>query len=226
MNRVNRWSAALLLGLSVTLALFWLMRTMIMTAPVRFRATDAPHWIEFIRLKREPPAPEEPPKPLKTPPPPEPRPETPQPTRAAAQAPAARQPALAMPSLDIPLAAATFADSVSADLSVAPESGTATPGAGIGAGSLSTDLIPLVRIPPRYPMRAAEHHIEGQVTVEFTITKTGRVVDARVVDAHPATIFNRAALSALRRWKFKPKVIDGHAVEQRARQILQFKLTR
>lgn len=223
---MNRWLVALLLGLSVTLALFWLMQVMVMTTPAGLRPSDSPHWVEFIRLKREPPAPEEKSKPLKKPPPPQPQPPTPQPAQAAAQAPAASQPALAMPSLDIPLAAATFADAVTADLSVAPGSGATAPGLGGGAGSLSTDLIPLVRIPPRYPMRAAEHHIEGQVTVEFTITKTGRVVDAVVVDAEPATIFNRAALSALRQWKFKPKVIDGQAVEQRARQILQFKLTR
>jgi protein TonB len=94
----------------------------------------------------------------------------------------------------------------------------------MGAGKVSTNVIPLVRIPPRYPMRAARRKIEGWVKVEFTITETGAVKDALVVESQPGDIFNSSALDAIRKWKFKPKIIDGETFEQRAVQILQFKL--
>jgi protein TonB len=96
----------------------------------------------------------------------------------------------------------------------------------MGKGKISTNLIPLVRIPPRYPMRAASRKIEGWVKVEFTITTTGTVKGAKVVESQPNTIFDRAALKAIVRWKFKPKTIDGEAFEQRALQVLQFNLSK
>jgi protein TonB len=91
---------------------------------------------------------------------------------------------------------------------------------------ISTGVIPLERVPPKYPARAAERHIEGWVKIEFTITTTGAVEDAVVVGAEPAEIFDEAALKAINQWIFKEKVVNGTAVEQRAVQTLQFKLTR
>lgn len=103
-------------------------------------------------------------------------------------------------------------------------SGSILSGLQIGQIELSTNVIPLVRIPPRYPMRAANRHIEGWVKVEFTITKQGTVKDAVVVAAQPNKIFNKSALQAIRLWKFKAKIIAGEAFEQRVVQVLQFKL--
>lgn len=85
-------------------------------------------------------------------------------------------------------------------------------------------VVPLVRVPPRYPPRAANRHIEGSVTVEFTISTTGTVTDAVVIDAEPDDIFNDAALTAIEKWKFKEKVVNGVAVTQRAVQVLKFNL--
>jgi protein TonB len=59
----------------------------------------------------------------------------------------------------------------------------------VGKGQISTNVIPLVRIPPTYPMRAANRRIEGWVKVEFTITKEGRVKDAVVVASQPNFCF-------------------------------------
>ena len=75
-------------------------------------------------------------------------------------------------------------------------------------------------------MRAAKRRIEGWVKVEFTITKEGKVKDPVVVASQPSSIFNRAALKAIKRWKFKPQIIAGEAYEQRAVQTLEFKLSR
>ena len=91
---------------------------------------------------------------------------------------------------------------------------------------ISTGVIPLERVPPKYPMRAANRHIEGWVKIEFTITTSGNVDGAVVVEAEPAEIFDEAALNAINQWKFKEKIVNGVAVEQRAVQTLQFKLTR
>ena len=51
------------------------------------------------------------------------------------------------------------------------------------------------------------------VIVEFTVTKTGAVRDAAVVSAEPENIFDRAALDAVLKFKYKPRVVDGVAME-------------
>ncbi len=68
---------------------------------------------------------------------------------------------------------------------------------------------PIVRIPPQYPERAAQRGIEGWVLIEFTITSAGTVSDAVVVDADPQNVFNRSAIKAIQRWKYRPKIVDG-----------------
>jgi len=86
------------------------------------------------------------------------------------------------------------------------------------------DVVPLVRINPQYPRDAAMNQIEGYVTIEFTITETGSVRNPRVIDARPPRVFDREAIRAILRWKFKPRVIDGVAVERQAIQTLDFTL--
>jgi len=86
------------------------------------------------------------------------------------------------------------------------------------------EVIPVVQVPPQYPRRALLSNIEGFVTMEFTIKPDGSVTDIDVVAAKPPGIFNAAAVTALRRWKFKPKIVDGQAVEQRALQSINFTL--
>ena len=81
------------------------------------------------------------------------------------------------------------------------------------AGS-DRDVIPLVRINPDYPPRAQQRGIEGYVIVQFTITATGTVKDAIVVEAMPRGMFDDAALKAIARWRYNPKVENGTAVER------------
>ena len=85
-------------------------------------------------------------------------------------------------------------------------------------------VVPLLRVPPKYPSRAASRHIEGWVKVEFTIQTDGSVYNAVVVGSEPEDIFNDAALTAISQWKFKEKMVNGVAAPQRAVQRLQFKL--
>jgi protein TonB len=81
------------------------------------------------------------------------------------------------------------------------------------AGS-DRDVIPLVRIDPDYPPAAIRRELEGWVQVQFTITPAGSVKDAIVVDAEPKDVFDDAALKAIVRWRYNPKVESGAAVER------------
>jgi periplasmic protein TonB len=81
------------------------------------------------------------------------------------------------------------------------------------AGS-DRDVIPLVRINPDYPPAALRRELEGWVQVQFTITPAGSVEDAIVVDAEPQDVFDDAALKAIVRWRYNPKVENGVAVER------------
>ena len=90
---------------------------------------------------------------------------------------------------------------------------------------VNEEAMPVFRIPPIYPQRAAKRGLEGWVEVEFSITSAGLVKNARVVAASPQGIFDNAALRAISRWKFKPKIVNKVAVERhRVRQRITFQL--
>jgi len=87
------------------------------------------------------------------------------------------------------------------------------------------DVIPLVRINPEYPQRALREGIEGWAQVQFTITGTGTVTDVVVVESSPPRIFDDAAVKAVSRWRYNPKVEGAVAVERVGVQtILRFDL--
>lgn len=102
-------------------------------------------------------------------------------------------------------------------------------GSGPFLGNLGVDrnaegeVIPLVRIQPMYPREAALNRVEGEVTMEFTITETGSVTDVSVVHS-TNRVFNREAVRAILKWKFKPRIEDGKPIPRRAIQTIEFKL--
>ena len=57
-------------------------------------------------------------------------------------------------------------------------------------------------------MAASSSGLEGHVVVRFDVTAMGTVVNAVVVDSSSSK-FNRSALDAIKKFRFKPKVIDG-----------------
>ena len=77
------------------------------------------------------------------------------------------------------------------------------------------DYLPLVAIAPQYPTRAAQRGIQGWCLVSFTVDGMGNVVEdtITVVDAEPASIFDRSSIRAATRFKFQPRVVDGQGVE-------------
>ena len=95
---------------------------------------------------------------------------------------------------------------------------------GGGLAGFDTDVIPVVRVQPAYPRRAKQAGIEGFVTMEVLIRADGTVTRARVMESDPPRLFDEAALRAIERWKFRPKIVDGTPVEQRAKQTIEFTL--
>ncbi len=84
----------------------------------------------------------------------------------------------------------------------------------VNVGGSDRDIMPLVRINPDYPPRAQSRGIEGWVLIQFTITAAGTVRDAKVIEASPKGYFEDAALKAIARWRYNPKVEGGVAVER------------
>lgn len=98
-------------------------------------------------------------------------------------------------------------------------------GGGFSMASADGDAVPMVRVPPQYPERALQRGIEGRVLIEFTISKSGSVKDAKVIAYEPSQIFNKAALKAVKQWKYNPKIVNGKPVEQPGVRIaIPFKL--
>jgi protein TonB len=89
--------------------------------------------------------------------------------------------------------------------------GMSPPGAGFGRDG---DASPIVRIDPKYPQQAARDGKEGWVKLSFTINELGGVEDVEVMDADPRRIFDKAAKRALKKWRYKPKVVDGKAMRR------------
>ena len=75
------------------------------------------------------------------------------------------------------------------------------------------DYLPIVKVAPVYPRRAQTRGIEGYVLLKFTVTKIGTVRDPQVVESQPPGIFDRAALSAALKFKYKPKVVNGEPID-------------
>ena len=84
-----------------------------------------------------------------------------------------------------------------------------------GAGGYSSDgeYLPIVKVNPQYPRRAQQRGVEGYVILEFVVTKTGAVRDPVVIEADPKNFFEREAIKAALKFKYKPKVVNGEAID-------------
>ena len=65
---------------------------------------------------------------------------------------------------------------------------------------------------------------DGVLPEGFPIREDGSVCDVSVVRAEPSNIFNRNAVRAVLRWKFKPRIIDGRPVPRKGQQTIEFRL--
>lgn len=205
----------LLLAVLVNWGLFSLMQSMATPDNVDLVRTEEINVLDFVRLKEQTTTelkkrelPDKPPPPKKPPPPPE--------SVATQVSPKVPSPKMNVPRIDVPLNIA--GGPYIGDFSRAPVVPVAAKPQQYGS------VMPLVRIPPRYPRSAARRNIEGKVKVAFTITKDGQVRDPRVIESIPEGVFDKAAINAIKKWKFNPKFVAGEAVEQTAAQEIEFKL--
>jgi TonB family protein len=88
----------------------------------------------------------------------------------------------------------------------------AAPGA-LEAATLIAGLKRLRSAPPDYPAGALAQHISGVVTLEYRVDAGGETRDIHVVEATPPQIFDQAAITAVKHWRYAPTIINGAAVE-------------
>jgi protein TonB len=81
----------------------------------------------------------------------------------------------------------------------------------VTVGVTDGGILPVVTVAPTYPRRMAARGIEGWVLLEFSVDQLGRVQNPQVIDAQPTGGFGKAAIDAVLRYKYKPKVFDGKA---------------
>jgi len=190
-NSITRLFLGLVIGFGVTLFLFWVMQYMIETADRTLDESSRGSLVDFVRVQRDESIQRRQLKPKK-PPPPEnapPQPPTPQ-----------------MENLD-PTAEKIAISDVPVQTEIEMQGGFSL---GVGEG----DYLPIVKVAPIYPQRALSRGIEGYCVVEYTVTRQGTIRDPFVIeDQCTSSLFHRASLQAALKFKYKPRVMDGEAVE-------------
>ena len=80
-------------------------------------------------------------------------------------------------------------------------------------------------LPPVYSPRLINRGIEGYVVVGFSVNQVGDVFDPFVIESEPKGVFDKAALEAIAKFKYKPRYEDDRAVSTAGqRYIFKFEL--
>lgn len=182
-----------LLAVVVTAGLLWTMQFMIERTDRTLDKSGSAHLVDFVRLRRDEIIQRRELKPTKPPPP-----ATPPPLPSAPQ----------LDSLNPSVETIAIAPAP-VETTIAMSSGFSLE---IGGG----DYLPIVKVAPIYPQRALVHGIEGYCIVQYTVTRQGTVRDPVVIeDECSDAVFRDASIQAALKFKYKPRVIDGQAVEVR-----------
>ena len=181
----------LVFGLAITAGLFWMMQYMIVTADRSLNDAESGHLLDFVRLKRNEQIERRQRKPEKPPEPEDPPPEPPTPQ---------------MENLN-PNAEKIAVSAPPAETDIEMTGGFSL---GVGEG----DYLPIVKVAPIYPQRALARGLEGYCVVQYTVTRNGTIRDPFVVeDQCTSSMFHRSSVEAALKFKYKPRVMDGEAVE-------------
>jgi TonB family protein len=76
-------------------------------------------------------------------------------------------------------------------------------------------------VQPKYPAEALASHAQGAVLIEATIDKEGIVVHPKVLSGN--NVLAKAALEAVRQWRYKPYYLNGEPVEIQTQIRINFK---
>jgi protein TonB len=183
-----RYIFGVVLGAVATFLLFMIMQSVIKSGGNPF--TDATDFkiVDFVRLEDDQELEIKKRKPDPPPPPDEPPPDMPKPDFETS---------------DVSQGIDIGAVDVNVDLNVG----------GVGGFSSDGEYLPIVKVAPVYPRRAQTRGIEGYVILEFIVTKTGAVTNPVVIEAKPPGMFDNAAINAALKFKYKPKVVNGEAID-------------
>ena len=185
---IARVSIATVLGAAVAAGLLGLMQVLINTGKTALTDERRNQIVDFVRIPKAETLETKKPKPKKPP-----EPETPPPDI----------PETPQDQLD-PNAGNINVSAVAVDASI--DIG------GIGFEQSDGEYLPIVKVAPVYPRRAQERGIEGYVILEFTVTKLGTVVNPVVIET-TSSLFNKAAMNAALKFKYKPRVVNGEPVD-------------
>ena len=190
-GNIIRLAIGVALGLAVTAGLFWMMQYLIATADRSLNESASGNLVDFVRLKRDESIQRRQLKPKKPPPPEAPPPQPPTPKLEELN----------------PSAEKIAISAVPVETDIEMSGGFSL---GVGEG----DYLPIVKVAPIYPQRALSRGIEGFCVVQYTVTSLGTIKDPVVVESQcTSSLFHRASIQASMKFKYKPRVIDGQAVE-------------
>lgn len=97
----------------------------------------------------------------------------------------------------------------------------APPAAGLAAGSTPE---PIQRTPPRYPGEALRNGDTGTAVVRAEVDEEGRVAAVSLVSRTGSRALDRAAMQAVRGWRFRPAQRDGRPVPGSVDVPIEFSL--
>jgi protein TonB len=100
----------------------------------------------------------------------------------------------------------------------------AAPKAAADMAALAARLKLVKSAPPDYPKSALQQSVAGSVLLSFTVDTHGETRDVQVLQSTPAGVFDRAAVSAVKRWKYAPVLVNGAPVEVPVRTLVRFEL--
>ncbi len=196
---LSRYGVAFVTASIVTFGLIWTMQVLIATGKQALVKEQDFKFVDFVRVKRDETVNMEEDKPEKPPEPDTPPPDAPPPQ---------------MDNVD-----------TSQAVTMTPISGGIKVQAGLGGMAMTDgDYLPIVKVAPIYPRRAMSRGVEGDCLVEFTVTTLGTVKDAAIVECS-SNLFARASVNAALKFKYKPRVVDGVAIEvPGVRHVITYRL--
>jgi len=80
----------------------------------------------------------------------------------------------------------------------------------------------IYRIEPRYPPLAIQARIQGDVVLQAVISRSGTIENLRPMSGPPMLV--RAAMDAVRQWRYRPYVLNEEAIEVETQVTVKFML--
>lgn len=78
--------------------------------------------------------------------------------------------------------------------------------------------------PPKYPRMARRRGLQGVVTIEAKVNQSGKVDELRIFSSSGHTVLDKAALRAVRAWRFSPGTVGGRAQSMWVKVPVRFTL--